>query len=45
VGIEPERFRGYGSAKDVVENFKRDFSDPAKKVHADLKALNLPTLK
>jgi ribosome recycling factor len=42
---EIERFRGYGSAKDVVENFKRDLdSDPAKKVHADLKALTLPTL-
>ena len=42
---EIERFQRYGSAKDVVENFKRDLnSDPAKKVHADLKALNLPTL-
>jgi ribosome recycling factor len=42
---EIERFRRYGSAKDVVKNFKRDLnSDPAKKVHADLKALNLPTL-
>ncbi|HEV2901379.1 MAG TPA: hypothetical protein VGX71_26765 [Pseudaminobacter sp.] len=42
---EIERFQRYGSAKDVVENFRRDLnSDPAKKVHADLKALNLPTL-
>jgi hypothetical protein len=42
---EIERFQRYSSAKDVVENFKRDLnSDPAKKVHADLKALNLPTL-
>ncbi|WP_353643228.1 hypothetical protein [Mesorhizobium sp. WSM2239] len=42
---EIERFKRYGSARDVVENFKRDLnSDPAKKVHAYLKALNLPTL-
>jgi hypothetical protein len=42
---EIERFRNYGSAKEVVVNFKRDLdSDPAKKVHADLRALDLPTL-
>lgn len=42
---EIERFRGYDSAKEVVVNFRRDLdSDPAKKVHADLKALDLPTL-
>lgn len=42
---EIERFRGYGSAGEVVTNFKRDLSStPAKKVHAELKALGLPTL-
>ena len=42
---EIERFRGYGSAEEVVTNFKRDLSSqPAKKVHADLATLKLPTI-
>lgn len=42
---EIDRFRGYGSASEVVKNFKRDLSSaPAKKVHRELKALNLPTI-
>ncbi|WP_225769499.1 hypothetical protein [Inquilinus sp. Marseille-Q2685] len=42
---EIERYRGYGSAKEVVVNFKRDLdSEPARKVHAELKALGLPTV-
>lgn len=43
--IELERFRGYGSAKEVLVNFKRDLgSTPARKVHRDLEELGLPTL-
>ncbi|MDT7952081.1 MAG: hypothetical protein RQ966_11315 [Acetobacteraceae bacterium] len=42
---EIERFHGYGSAEEVVVNFKRDLSStPAKKVHEELRALGLPTL-
>ncbi|WP_026871028.1 hypothetical protein [Inquilinus limosus] len=42
---EIERFRGYGSAREVVVNFKRDLdSEPARKVHAELKSLGLPTI-
>jgi hypothetical protein len=42
---EIERFRNYGSAQDVVTNFRRDLSsDPAKKVHRELDDLGLPTL-
>lgn len=42
---EVERYRDYGSAKEVVVNFKRDLdSEPARKVHAELKALGLPTV-
>lgn len=42
---EIARFRGYGSARDVVINFKRDLnSEPAKKVHRELAALDLPTV-
>ena len=42
---EIERFRNYGSAKEVVVNFRRDLnSDPAKKVHRELSDLGLPTL-
>ena len=42
---EIERFRNYGSAEEVVVNFKRDLSStPAKKIHAELKALGLPTI-
>jgi hypothetical protein len=42
---EIERYHGYGSAKEVVVNFKRDLgSEPARKVHAELKTLGLPTV-
>jgi hypothetical protein len=42
---EIERFRGYGSANEVVVNFRRDLdSEPARKVHAELRSLGLPTL-
>jgi hypothetical protein len=42
---EIERFRHYGSAAEVVTNFKRDLtSEPAKKVHRALKELGLPTI-
>lgn len=42
---EIQRYRGYGSAREVVTNFKRDLtSSAAKKVHAELAHLGLPTL-
>jgi transcriptional regulator of NAD metabolism len=42
---EIERYRGYASAREVVTNFRRDLhSRAAKKVHAELKSLHLPTL-
>ena len=42
---EIERFHNYGSAQDVVTNFRRDLdSAPAKRVHAKLRSLDLPTL-
>ena len=42
---EIDRFRGYGSAEEVVLNFKRDLnSKPAKRIHSELKGLNLPTI-
>lgn len=42
---EIDRFEHYGSAHDVYVNFKRDLdSEPARKVHAELKSLGLPTL-
>ena len=42
---EIDRFRGYGSAQEVVTNFKRDLhSTAAKEVHRDLHALELPTV-
>ncbi|MDC7785308.1 hypothetical protein PQJ75_26365 [Rhodoplanes sp. TEM] len=44
-GAEIERYRGYGSAEALVTNFKRDLhSDAARKVHADLRSLDLPTI-
>jgi hypothetical protein len=44
-GAEIARYRHYGSAKEVVVNFRRDLdSRPAGKVHAELKALHLPTI-
>jgi hypothetical protein len=42
---EKDRFEHYGSARDVVVNFKRDLdSEPARKVHRELKNLGLPTI-
>ena len=42
---EIERYRDYGSAEEVVTNFRADLhSTVAKKVHAELKSLHLPTL-
>jgi hypothetical protein len=42
---EVERYRKYGSAEEVVTNFKRDLhSSAAKKVHAELQQLGLPTI-
>ena len=42
---EIERFRGYATAEEVVTNFKRDLTSvPAKKIHAELGHLHLPTL-
>lgn len=43
---EIERYRAYGSAEELVTNFKRDLhSRAAKKVHAELRSLDLPTLE
>ena len=42
---EIERFRNYGSAEEVVTNFRRDLdSEPAKRIHRELKSLGMPTL-
>jgi predicted amidohydrolase YtcJ len=42
---EIERFHNYGSAEEVVTNFRRDLdSVPAKRVHAELRSLGLPTI-
>ena len=42
---EIERFRNYGSAKEVLDNFRSDLdSEPARKVHAALRSLDLPTI-
>lgn len=42
---EIDRFRGYGSAHEIVKNFKRDLdSEPAKKIHAELRTLRLPVI-
>ncbi|CCE06136.1 hypothetical protein BRAS3843_1600018 [Bradyrhizobium sp. STM 3843] len=43
---EIERYRNYGSAQEVATNFTRDLSsEPAKKVHAELRHLHLPTIE
>lgn len=43
---EIERFRNYGSAQEVVVNFRRDLtSEKAKQVHRELRALGLPTIE
>src|SRR4051794_14260065 len=42
---EIERYRKYGSAEEVVTNFKRDLhSSAAKKIHSELDQLGLPTI-
>jgi hypothetical protein len=42
---EVERYHGYSSAKDVVDNFKDDLSsDEAEKINRELKTLDLPRL-
>jgi hypothetical protein len=42
---EIERFHNYSSAQEVVTNFRRDLnSEPAKRIHAELRSLDLPTL-
>lgn len=43
---EIERYRGYKSAEALVTNFKRDLhSAAAKKIHAELRRLGLPTIE
>lgn len=42
---EIDRFHQYGSAQEVLTNFRRDLdSEPAKRVHAELRSLGLPTI-
>ena len=42
---EIERFHNDRSAQEVVTNFKRDLaSEPAKRIHAELRSLGLPTI-
>jgi hypothetical protein len=42
---EIRRYRSYDSAKEVVVNFRRDLdSRAARKVHAELEDLKLPTI-
>ena len=42
---EIDRYRKYGSAEELVTNFKRDLhSSAAKKLHKELEQLGLPTL-
>ena len=40
---EIDRYRGYGSAEELVVNFKRDLHST--KIHAELRQLGLPTLE
>jgi hypothetical protein len=43
---EVDRYRHYSSARQLVTNFKRDLdSEPAKKMHAELRSLGLPTIE
>lgn len=43
---EIDRYHHYGSAEELVTNFKRDLSsEPAKKIHAELRSLDLPTIE
>jgi hypothetical protein len=42
---EQERFRGYQSAREVIDNYKSDLhSSTAKRVNSELEKLKLPTL-
>jgi hypothetical protein len=42
---EKDRFHHYGSAKDIVDNYKSDLhSSTAKRVNSELEKLKLPTL-
>lgn len=42
---EIDRYRHYGSAAEVVTNFKRDLtSEAARRVHRELRTLGLPIL-
>jgi len=42
---EIDRFHGYDSAQEVLVNFRRDLnSEPAQKIHRELKAHDLPTI-
>lgn len=42
---EIDRFEHYDGAQALVDNFKDDLSsEPAKKIHRESRALNLPTL-
>lgn len=42
---ERDRFHHYGSARDIIDNYKSDLhSSTAKRVNAELEKLKLPTL-
>jgi hypothetical protein len=42
---EIERFHKYRLAQEIVTNFKRDLdSEPASRIHAELRSLGLPTI-
>lgn len=42
---EKERFHHYGSAQDILDNYKSDLhSSTAKRVNSELEKLKLPTL-
>ena len=42
---EKDRFHHYGSAKDIIDNYKSDLhSSTAKRVNSELEKLKLPTL-
>lgn len=42
---EIDRFRGYGSAEEVIDGFERGFrSRPARDIHSKLKLLDLPVI-
>jgi hypothetical protein len=42
---EKDRFQHYGSAKEIIDNYKSDLhSSTAKRVNSELEKLKLPTL-